>query len=339
MEEYKYLVSIRCMTYNQSPYIKEALDGFVMQRTHFPFLAVIVDDASTDCEQDIIKAYVGENFYLSVDNGYKAWETDDAKWVLASHKENENCNFLVVFLKTNLYGNPKKYELIREWCDTKYIALCEGDDYWTDPLKLQKQVDYMEVHEDCVMCSHAVFWETKGEMNRWGCQYEYQCNLTTDEVIREGGLYIATCSLLFRKELDEDRPEWRKLSRVGDFPLQILGTLRGDLHFFPELMGVYRFQRPGSFTDFHNTVHLDYARNQIESLELLDAETGHAYLKAINTHLYMWYHPLYLAKEIKTVKYLFVGINSYGKFPKVVKDIFNRKFHLLYIVYSKLRSI
>ena len=144
----EYFVSIRCMTYKHSAYIIDAMDGFVMQQTKFPFLAIIMDDASMDGEQDIIEKYLNDYFIIS-DNLCKKWETEEAKWVLAQHCDNSNCYFLVAFLKRNMYKQKlAKLDLIKVWEDkSKYIALCEGDDYWTDPLKLQKQVDIMEADE------------------------------------------------------------------------------------------------------------------------------------------------------------------------------------------------
>lgn len=139
----EYLVCIQCFTYNQSAYITDALKGFAIQQTNFPFVAVVVDDASTDGEQEVIKAYVNEHFEHSEETGYKQWETEDAFWTFARHKENENCHVVAVLLKKNLWREPdKKDNVVKDWMDAKYIAICEGDDYWTDPLKLQKQVSF-----------------------------------------------------------------------------------------------------------------------------------------------------------------------------------------------------
>ena len=144
----EFFVSILCHTYNQSSYITDAMNGFVVQQTDFPFVAAIVDDASTDGEQEVIRNYVDGRFNNSLESGFKEWETEDAFWVFAQHKENKNCHFVMVYLKQNLFKNPdKKAEVIKDWCNAKYIALCEGDDYWTDPLKLQKQVDILEKDE------------------------------------------------------------------------------------------------------------------------------------------------------------------------------------------------
>lgn len=150
-----YLLAIECMTYNQSSYITDALEGFAMQQTSFPFVAVVVDDASTDGEQEVIKAYVDKHFDNSEEKGFKQWESEDARWTFARHKVNENCHIVAVCLKRNLFKEPeKKNAMVKEWMDAKYIALCEGDDYWTDPLKLQKQVDFLEDHPDYSLCCH-----------------------------------------------------------------------------------------------------------------------------------------------------------------------------------------
>lgn len=140
----EYLLCVRCMTYNQKAYITDALDGFCMQQTKFQFYVVVFDDASTDGEQEVIAVYLDEHFDRSVETGYERWETEEACYTFARHKENSNCHFLVVYLKRNLYKTQRKEELIKEWCVAKYIALCEGDDYWTDPLKLQRQVHFLE---------------------------------------------------------------------------------------------------------------------------------------------------------------------------------------------------
>ena len=149
IENDKYQVCIRCMTYNQSSYISNALNGFAMQQTSFPFLAVIIDDASTDGEQEVMKSYIDKYFDHSEKTGFREWESADAHWTFARHKINENCHFVAVFLKRNLYKDPEKKEgVIKDWMNANYIALCEGDDYWTDPLKLQRQVLFLEEHTE-----------------------------------------------------------------------------------------------------------------------------------------------------------------------------------------------
>ncbi|MBQ8047217.1 MAG: hypothetical protein IJ196_04755 [Prevotella sp.] len=144
------------MTYNQSAYITDAMNGFCMQQTTFPFLAIICDDASTDGEQDVIRQYLDQHFQVEVEEGRSEWTTDEAHFVYAHHRTNPNCYFLVIFLKENYYSQRKdKAHLWAEWdIDVKYIALCEGDDYWTAAEKLERQVGVLENNENVAFCVH-----------------------------------------------------------------------------------------------------------------------------------------------------------------------------------------
>ncbi|MBO7635450.1 MAG: glycosyltransferase [Paludibacteraceae bacterium] len=151
-----FLLRVECMTYNQAPYIKDALDGFCMQQTTFPFLCIIADDASTDGEPEVIKKYLDTNFD-KIENALSTEdETDEYLRIYARHKKNLNCYFCVVLFKYNHYSirKLKVYNIAELVPKIKYMAMCEGDDYWTDPQKLQKQVDFLEEHEEYVLSFH-----------------------------------------------------------------------------------------------------------------------------------------------------------------------------------------
>ena len=124
-KEYPVMVSIRCAAFNQVKYIAQCLDGFVMQQTTFPFEAIIHDDASTDGTTEIIREYAKKypDVIKPVYEQENLWSKHDGSITKALYK--------------NLRG--------------KYIAICDGDDCWTDPLKLQKQVDFLESHPDFTM--------------------------------------------------------------------------------------------------------------------------------------------------------------------------------------------
>ena len=107
MEYPKFKVTVSCMTYNQSKYITDAMNGFTMQQTSFPFVCTIVDDASTDGEQDVIRKYVEENFDFSEDSVAFHKETDYAHITYAQHKTNKNCYFAVLYLKENHHSQKK----------------------------------------------------------------------------------------------------------------------------------------------------------------------------------------------------------------------------------------
>lgn len=155
MGDSKFLLRTYCATFNHENYILDALKGFAMQQTSFPFVCTIVDDASTDGTAAVIKKFVSENFSLDADSvGYEK-DLDYGHVTYAQHKTNKNCYFAVIYLKENHYSQRKsKAPYLTEWMDTKYIAFCEGDDYWIEPLKLQKQVDFLERHPDYSLCCH-----------------------------------------------------------------------------------------------------------------------------------------------------------------------------------------
>jgi len=121
------LVSICCVTYNHSPFIRQCLEGFLSQKTTFPIEILIHDDASTDGTDDIIREFV------------------------------DNCPELIfpIYEDQNQYSQGVNVDFLNyNRARGKYIAYCEGDDYWTDPLKLQKQVDFMEAHPEYSVCFH-----------------------------------------------------------------------------------------------------------------------------------------------------------------------------------------
>ena len=168
MNDNQYMVYVQCMTYNQAQFIVDTMNGFCMQETSFPYVCVIVDDCSTDGEQDVIKHYMKYHFNMSNKAVIREEETDDYTLLFAQHKTNINCYFCVLFLKYNHYGKKTKIPYIREWRDlSRYSATCEGDDYWTSPVKLQKQVDFLENHPEYVLTCHrySIYDEEEGRFD------------------------------------------------------------------------------------------------------------------------------------------------------------------------------
>lgn len=167
MSDINFLLRTYCATFNHENYILDALKGFVMQQTNFPFVCTIVDDASTDRTAAAIKQFVSENFDLDADSvGYEK-DTEYGHVTFARHKTNKNCYFAVVYLNENHYSQHKtKVPYVKEWMNTKYVSFCEGDDYWTDKNRLQKMVDFLESHPDYVLVTHRIsnYYEATGEM-------------------------------------------------------------------------------------------------------------------------------------------------------------------------------
>lgn len=312
MNEINPLVSICCIVFNHEKFIKQCLEGFLMQQTDFSFEIIVHDDASTDQSQAIIQDYCQK--YPSL-----------FKTILQTENQYSKGRRILPILFQNARGN--------------YIALCEGDDYWTDPYKLQKQVDYMEKNADCYLCTHASYWEIDGELSSNGCQYEEERDLSTDEIIRNGGLYLATASLLFRTELLSNRPQWMRKADVGDYPLLILGSIRGRLHFLPQKMCVYRYQVPGSWTyNLRNTgINTKHLRTEIAWMELFDDETDHQYSEAVYCHLLPFYRELYYSRQLSLLYYLRALRKSQPR--SFIKYLFQKSFGRLKASLKRLFGI
>ena len=212
------LVSIVCTTYNHEKYIADALEGFVSQKTTFPFEILVMDDASTDGTADIIMEY--EKKYSEL-----------IKPVY--QKENQ-------FSKGLRPGQQNRDRAIG-----KYIALCEGDDYWIDEYKLQKQVDYMEAHPECTFCftnGYSCYGNQKPTDKKlipWNGTAIVKKNSSIYDVAEIEQLgYIPTCSFIWRNGLEELSVSANAFK--GDAYHKISMTNHGYAYFINEPMVVYR---------------------------------------------------------------------------------------------------
>lgn len=218
------LVSICCFTYNHAEFIRDALDGFMMQRVNFGFEICIFDDASTDDTQKIIREYCDE--YPKI--------------------------FRLCFHKNNLFGTKQWLDSFYEFRSQfkgKYVALCEGDDYWTDPNKLEIQVSFLETHPEYVITAHNAKWKDceTGEERAYST-YEDDITIQAKDVVRNGSGRFPTASFVMRKDmylmLDESFP----MCDVGDWPLQLYAITKGRFYYFNRVMSVYRHMHKGSWS-------------------------------------------------------------------------------------------
>lgn len=239
-ELYDHLVSIRCMTYNHAPYIEDAMNGFCIQKTTFPFVAIIVDDASTDGESGVIQNYLDANFDML---NSRKHETEEATFIYTTHLTNKNCHFAVVFLKYNMYKQKhKKVAMIERWeKDVKYRATCEGDDYWIDPFKLQKQVDFLDSHPDygMVYTNFKMYYQKTRNITTCNCiQATFE-----DEVIhnRVGTLTTLVRSTLLQNYIQEIGNIPREKGwMMGDYPTWIFVTANSKVKLISDVTAVYR---------------------------------------------------------------------------------------------------
>lgn len=223
MEEKEIVVSITSLAYNQEKYIRQTLEGFVSQKTDFPFEILIHDDASTDGTTDIIREYAQK--YPDIMRPMYETENQYSKGVKVG-----------VELRNRARG--------------KYIAFCEGDDYWTDPEKLQKQVDYMEAHPECSLCVHAARTaDAEGKLLQGVMRAaDHDCDFDANDVILSGGGMFQTQTMLARREFMGTYPDFYYQSPVGDYPLQIYLGMCGKIHYMDQFMSVYRVQSDGSWS-------------------------------------------------------------------------------------------
>ena len=233
-------VYVECMTYNQERFISDALRGFVSQQTSFPFVVVIVDDASTDRSPDVIRTFMTD--YFRMDETGIAYSVTRAYGdvLFARHQSNSNCYFAFVSLRENHYGqNKSKWPYVAEWMDrAEYIAFCEGDDYWTDPTKLEKQVSFLDEHPDFVMCCSAFSQTLDGQEDMKEFIVMEKDEITIEDITR--GIWIGTMTTIFRKDAMRDyRAPFPGLP-MGDLPLWCHLALKGKVKYMTDVTSNYR---------------------------------------------------------------------------------------------------
>lgn len=228
MRNWKYmdppLVSVCCITYNHEPYIRDAIEGFLMQETDFPFEVIIHDDASTDRTAEIVREYAEQ--YPQI--------------------------IKPIFQTENQYSKGVGVSATYVWprAQGEYIALCEGDDYWIKNDKLQKQIDYLQAHEECSMCLHTAEKLSPDKSIKLGFLGLPGAGSRQYKLQDIGDKFFATASYVFRKKIVDNLPHCYKISKTaGDFILFLLLLDLGDCCYFDEVMSVYRVQVPGGMND------------------------------------------------------------------------------------------
>lgn len=250
-----YKVCIRCYTYNHSHYIEDAMNGFVMQKTDFPFVALIVDDASTDRSPQIISDYYN-SFFDTGDSSVAFREEADYGTVLFSHHlSNPNCFFAIVLLKENHYSRGKsKRPYISRWMDdSEFIAYCEGDDYWTDPYKLQKQVTILDNNKDLMaVVTNSMIVDKEGNTlsARMGnvVPDNIEGRYTLHDYFRNVHHY-PTATVMFRNNHDSEVKRMMSHTNnkyLGDWTLWAILHSFGDFFYLDKVTSAYRINPTSS---------------------------------------------------------------------------------------------
>ena len=253
------MVSVICCAYNQEKYIESALKGFVMQKTTFAYEVLISDDASTDGTAGIIRRY--EKEYPDIIKPLYLTENQYSKGIYPG-----------TLLWTNARG--------------KYIAICEGDDYWTSENKLQRQFEALEAHPECDMCAHAALMVKASDLTPMGTIEPMKEDgiLTMDQVIIGGGSYLATNSLFYRHSLLKSPPRFASRYCI-DYAIQMHGAMRGGIYYLHEIMSAYRRGAEGSWTlhmEKNQGVMIGHLHTMVEMLDMVDEDTEHRFSESIS---------------------------------------------------------
>lgn len=298
-------VSVYCTVYNHAKYLRDALNGFVSQKTNFPFEVFVHDDASTDGSADIIREYAQAYPHI-------------IKPILQT--ENQYSKGLKIF---GTFILPK--------VTGEYIAVCEGDDYWTDPCKLQMQVDFLDSHPEYSACAH----NTLKENLQTGVTLPMYDRREDQDITLAQALYGPaqgwhTSSVMYRVQYAANRPEFfQKAKGFGDYPLIIYLVLSGKVRFLARNMSHYRFGIANSWTSRSRANTDRLVRNHqyaIEMLQAVDEYTNHANYQLIQ--------PVILENEYKQLFYK----GDYRKLRKPPYDTLYRKESLSFRLKTYLKQ-
>lgn len=235
-------ISTCLIVYNQADYVRDCIDGALMQKTDYAYEIVIGDDCSTDRTSEICKKYA-----------------------------EEYPNLIRYFRREKNLGMIGNWAETIKNCNGKYIALCEGDDYWTDPFKLQKQVDFLEENEEYAAIFHnaqisnAATNTTELYRKEWNNSDE----VSAEQIIKGGGGIYPTAALMFRTNSNKYCSYFPE-TQSGDTVLSLSLLLSGKFFFHNEVMSVYRIHSKGVYSEIvlSNDI-LKFIRLWLSNIEIL----------------------------------------------------------------------
>jgi glycosyltransferase involved in cell wall biosynthesis len=231
------------ITYNQSSFVEEAIKGAVRQKLSHNYAIILHDDASADDTRKICEQYNTKYPEL-------------IKLVLASKNK----------------GMARSWMDAISECNAKYVAICEGDDYWCDANKLQKQVDFLEANPDYAICCHRVYIKKNNQKPKlYPDEFMPSKETTYDiEMMAKYGNLIATPSVVYRNKLFSSLPSWFDELPIGDYVLHMINAQYGKIKYFPDAMAVYRDHSKGAWG---GQPVMTNAANMIRVIEFLLTES------------------------------------------------------------------
>jgi len=251
-------VSILITTFNQEKVIEQAIDSVLMQETNFPYEIVLGEDASTDRTREIVTESRNQ-------------DRDKIRLLLRNADEANRDRRLGL-------GGKINYLTALRACRGEYIAILDGDDYFTSPHKLQRQADFLDTHPECVICFHNVLavYEDGSKAPAKLCPPDQKPISDIEQLL--WGNFIPTCSIMQRREPIVEIADWFLTARLGDWPLNILKAQYGKIGYIDEVMAAYRVHVAGVWSLRRRSHQL---RTSIKVLDNIDRDFGFKYRDSI----------------------------------------------------------
>lgn len=260
------LVSVSTITYNHAAYIQRCIESVLMQKTTFPFEFVIGEDCSTDCTREIVLEYADK--YPQI--------------------------IRVITSESNVGGRANSQRTISA-CQGEYIAFCEGDDYWIDPLKLQKQYDAC-IKFNAALVAHGTFIliYKEGKLTGLGLGLTQPESgyLNVEDIILKNRNF-ETSSIFIRSSVVKNLPDWYGKAPSGDVPLKLIAASFGKVYFLNEIMSVYQkgvlqswTRENGKYVNTRDMIwRSSFEKDYLEMYKNFDAFSGYRYTKAIHQRI------------------------------------------------------
>jgi glycosyltransferase involved in cell wall biosynthesis len=267
-------VSVLMITYNHEKFIAQAIESILMQVVDFDYEIVIGEDCSTDQTREIVCTY--QSIYPET---------------------------IKLFLPSQNVGVNRNFEQVLKRCKGEYVALLEGDDYWSDNHKLQRQVDFLDQHHDCMICCHDVhvIYENKNTLPRLYCTWEQPEFSNLQDLLNRN--FIATPSTMFRNNLFDQWPDWFYDIKLVDWLLHILNAQAGKIGYINKPMAVYRVHSGGIWNSASLETNI---KAIIQVLELVNSFLRYEYTELIENKI-LEYHRILLKSGIRTCKPMLVA--------------------------------
>lgn len=253
-------VSVLIITYNHENFIIQALDSVLMQQTNFVYEIVIGEDCSTD----------------------------STCYILQDYRQRYPDIIKLLINKKNL-GMTQNFEQTLLHCQGQYVALLEGDDYWSSKHKLQKQVDFLDNHPECVICFHntqVIYQDKDRSSHNYPASEQKQISDLTDLLKNN---FLATPSVMFRRGLFDYLPSWFHNLKMGDWTLHILNAQFGKIGYINQVMATYRVHSMGVWSSTSYTLQL---RRSIDMLNIINHHFGFKYNRLISYSILKHYQKL-----------------------------------------------